>query len=227
MSQATPRVDILTVFAVCALMLLGGHAVAQDPESYRGDPYTLSVCSVSGAELGSMGDPILLNHEGRDIRLCCAGCKPKFAAEPAKYISMIDAMMVEAQLPLYPLDTDIVSGDALGDEPIDVVHNNRLVRFSSQMSAQKFYRAPDSYLAKLDEAVIAAQVESYPLDTCVITGEPLDAMGKPVQIVAGNRLVQFCCEGCEAKFWKNPQAAFLKLGGGHSAKSDEEGSDHK
>ena len=209
MSRSIPRQHFLILLAACLLTLSGATAGAQDAESYKGDPYTLSVCSVSEQALGSMGDAILFNYEGRDIRFCCAGCPPKFKADPAMYISKIDAMMVEAQKPRYPLDTDIVTGDPLGDEPIDIVHNNRLVRFSSQMSAQKFFRDADGFLAKLDEAVIAAQVESYPIDTCVITGEKLDAMGDPIQIVAANRLVQFCCGGCEAKFWKDPQAAFM------------------
>jgi len=225
MKRALPFYSAVAL-AVCAIALLGSSAGAQDAEDYKGDPYTLRVCPVSGSPLGSMGTPILLNHAGRDIRFCCAGCTPKFDAEPAKYISKIDALMVEAQTPLYPLDTDVVNDAPLGDEPVDVVHNNRMVRFSSQMSAQKFFRAPEQYLAKLDEAVIASQIDSYPLTTCVIAGEALDTMGEPLKIVAGNRLVQFCCAGCESKFWKNPQKALAKLDGG-AAGEEEEGSDEK
>ena len=38
-----------------------------------------------------MGDPIVITHEGREVRFCCAGCVPKFKAEPAKYLAMLDA----------------------------------------------------------------------------------------------------------------------------------------
>ncbi len=219
----------LPLLAAFIFALAAGPALAQSADDYKGDPYTIGVCPVSGEALGSMGDPILLNHEGRDIRFCCAGCPPKFKSDPGQFLSKIDDLMIEAQKGHYPLDTDIVSGDPLGDSPIDIIHNNRLVRFSSQMSAQKFYRDPDKIIAKLDEAVIAKQVDSYPLDTCVIAGESLTAMGEPIQIVAANRLVQFCCAGCVDKFWKDPHAAFQKIDGGAAGAGHggEEGSDHK
>jgi len=53
--------------------------------------YPLDVCVVSGDKLGAMGDPIVITHEGREVRFCCAGCVPKFKAEPAKYLAMLDA----------------------------------------------------------------------------------------------------------------------------------------
>ena len=225
MSRLHLPYSTLAALAVLSLALVGGSAFAQSEDDYEGDPYTIGVCSVSGELLGSMGDPILLNHEGRDIRFCCAGCSPKFESDPGQFISKIDALMVEAQKGHYPLDTDVVSGDPLGDAPVDVIHNNRLVRFSSQMSAQKFLKDSDAFIAKLDEAVIAKQVESYPLDVCVISGEELTAMGEPIQLVAANRLVQFCCAGCVDKFWESPHTAFQKIDGGSAG--DEEGSDHK
>lgn len=44
-------------------------------------------CPVSGQKLGSMGAPIVVQHEGREIRLCCAGCVRAFKANPAKYLT--------------------------------------------------------------------------------------------------------------------------------------------
>jgi len=37
-------------------------------------------CPVSGEELGSMGDPIVVMHECKEIKLCCDSCVPKFAS---------------------------------------------------------------------------------------------------------------------------------------------------
>ncbi len=229
MPRLHPRNFPLALLAAFIFALAGGSALAQKAADYKGDPYTIGVCPVSGEALGTMGDPILQNHEGRDIRFCCAGCSPKFESDPGQFLSKIDALMIEGQKGHYPLDTDVVNGDPLGDAPVDMIHNNRLVRFSSQMSAQKFMRDPDKFIAKLDEAVIAKQVDSYPLDTCVISGEKLTAMGEPIQLVAANRLVQFCCAGCEDKFWEDPHGTFQKIDGGTAgvAHGDEEGSDHK
>jgi YHS domain-containing protein len=180
-----------------------------------GDPYPLNVCALSGEELGSMGDPVSFIHQGREIKFCCAGCEPRFKADPAKYLADVDKQIIEQQLPHYPLKTDVVSEEALPADAkvLNVVYMNRLVRLGSQKSAQTFMKDPAPYLAKLDAAVIAAQLESYPLDVCIISGEPLDAMGEPVQKVFANRLVQFCCDGCVNKFVAQPGKYWAVLDG--------------
>lgn len=53
-------------------------------------PYPLEVCIVSGEELGSMGEPVVIVHEGRQIKFCCAECLPSFNKDPDKYISKLD-----------------------------------------------------------------------------------------------------------------------------------------
>ncbi len=51
--------------------------------------YPIDTCVVSGKELGSMGDPVLVEHEGTTVQLCCKHCTPKFEADPAKYVSQL------------------------------------------------------------------------------------------------------------------------------------------
>lgn len=51
--------------------------------------YLLSTCVVSGEALGSMGQTIMINHEGVEVRLCCKGCVKKFNADPAKYLEKL------------------------------------------------------------------------------------------------------------------------------------------
>jgi|LakMenEpi03Aug12_release.lakeMendotaPanAssembly.Ray.scaffolds.fasta_scaffold488870_1 hypothetical protein len=53
------------------------------------DSYPLSTCVVSGEALGSMGQPIVIRHEGAEVRLCCKGCVKKFNADPAKYLEKL------------------------------------------------------------------------------------------------------------------------------------------
>lgn len=52
--------------------------------------YPLETCIVSGEKLGSMGDPIVINHEGQEIKFCCDACLPKFNEDPAKYLPKLD-----------------------------------------------------------------------------------------------------------------------------------------
>lgn len=44
------------------------------------------LCPVSGEALGSMGEPVVAQHEGQEVKLCCESCRPKFVANPAKYL---------------------------------------------------------------------------------------------------------------------------------------------
>jgi YHS domain-containing protein len=57
----------------------------------------------------------------------------------------------------------------------------------------------------------AEKAKPYPLDTCVISGEKLDSMGKPHIIQYEGREVRFCCSNCEKDFRKNPAPALKKL----------------
>ena len=44
----------------------------------------------------------------------------------------------------------------------------------------------------------------YPLATCVVSGEKLGEMGKPYVFQYQGTEVHLCCEGCRAKFEKDP-----------------------
>jgi membrane fusion protein, copper/silver efflux system len=45
------------------------------------------VCPVTKAKLGSMGEPIAIELEGRKVWVCCATCPPKLKAEPARFLA--------------------------------------------------------------------------------------------------------------------------------------------
>ncbi len=53
--------------------------------------------------------------------------------------------------------------------------------------------------------------DAYPLSFCVVTGDPLDAMGAPVSIVHEGRHVQFCCDSCKTEFAKDPSKWLKKI----------------
>jgi membrane fusion protein, copper/silver efflux system len=47
-------------------------------------------CPVTNAKLGSMGDPISVEVEGRKVWVCCKACPPKLKAQPAKYLARLE-----------------------------------------------------------------------------------------------------------------------------------------
>ena len=38
-----------------------------------------------------MGDPVVIQHEGVEVRFCCGNCVKEFRKDPAKYIAIIKA----------------------------------------------------------------------------------------------------------------------------------------
>ena len=49
----------------------------------------------------------------------------------------------------------------------------------------------------------------YPLQTCVVSGEKLDSMGKPYVFTHEGKEVQLCCKGC-LKDFKKESAKYTK-----------------
>jgi hypothetical protein len=47
------------------------------------------ICPVTGAKLGSMGDPVAVELAGRKVWICCEGCEPKLKADPARYLAKL------------------------------------------------------------------------------------------------------------------------------------------
>jgi hypothetical protein len=56
-----------------------------------------------------------------------------------------------------------------------------------------------------------ALIPSYPIKTCLVSGDALGGMGETVDALYGDRLVRFCCKGCVKSFNKNPAQYLPKL----------------
>ena len=191
-----------------------------------GDPYPLATCPVTGLVLGENNPPIVLMHDGREVRFCSSQCIGTFQADPAGYLASIDTQIIEQQLGAYPLTTCPVSQELLGSmgDPVDYVYNNRLVRFCCTGCLRGFKKNPGPVLAILDKAVIAEQLADYPSESCPISGETLGSMGAPIDYVIANRLVRLCCTGCVSAFYKNPAPLLAELF--ETAHSEHEDSGH-
>jgi hypothetical protein len=81
----------LTISAFSIILLTSCSDDTTASATPAADGYPLTTCPVSGEALGSMGDPVVMTHEGTEVRLCCAQCKPKFEADPAKYVAIVKA----------------------------------------------------------------------------------------------------------------------------------------
>lgn len=57
----------------------------------------------------------------------------------------------------------------------------------------------------------APKVKPYPLDTCLVSGEKLGEMGKPVVFTHEGQEIKLCCKSCKPKFEKEPAKYLEKL----------------
>lgn len=197
---------VVGVGMLCLLGLAGAGAAVLAGGERVGDPFTLRDCPVAQHAIGEMQEPVVRVYEGREIRFCCEDCIETFEADLKASLAEVDKTIVASQMPFYPTEKCLVSGEELGSmgKPVDMVWNNRLVRLCCKGCVKTFTKNPAAVVAKLDEAVKEAQRKDYPIEICPVSDEKLGGMGEPTEIVAGNRLVRFCCAGCEGEFYKNP-----------------------
>lgn len=57
----------------------------------------------------------------------------------------------------------------------------------------------------------APKPKSYPLETCLVSGEGLDEMDERVATVHEGQTFEFCCKPCLVKFRKDPDKYVAKL----------------
>lgn len=115
---------------------------------------------------------------------------------------------------VYTLGYCPVSREELGamGKPVIKTYDGREVRFCCNNCVGKFEDDKEKYFKEIDEAMIEQQLEYYPIETCIVSDEPLGGdMGEPVNYVYGNRLVRFCCNGCKKDFNKDPKTYLEKL----------------
>lgn len=169
-------------------------------------------CPISGEEI-EQGGPIV-HHDGRTIGLCCDDCVADWNAlttgertEHLKGVETAQGAEKSGFNELYVLDTCPVSGKKLGSmgDPVVERIGGREVRFCCSMCVAKFREESKQRFAEIDQKLRDEQRDLYPLDKCVVRGGKLGGMGEPAEIIHGNRLVRFCCSGCEPKFLKKPE----------------------
>ena len=132
---------------------------------------------------------------------------PKPAAAPTRSASTTptNAEVIATQKPSYPLDTCPISGEKLGKDAVDNVKDGHLVRTCCSKCTAKVDAAT---IKKVEDAVVAAQLKSYPMDSC-LCGQKLG--DKTVNHVVGTRLVRCCTPECAGMLDKDVKAAMAKL----------------
>lgn len=85
----------------------------------------------------------------RMVRTCCKRCAGAVAAEPAVYMERLDAAYIAQQLPTYAVEVCVVSGEELGDDTIDMLYGNTLVRLCCKGCKRDFAKDPTAFMRKV------------------------------------------------------------------------------
>ncbi|HEX5009750.1 MAG TPA: hypothetical protein VFY71_05060 [Planctomycetota bacterium] len=182
--------------------------------------YPLTTCIMSGKPLGGGGmTPVDIIYQGRLVSFCCSHCQAEFDKSPAEALKKLDDAIIKAQSADYPLDTCPNSGEKLDAKAKSFVLGTKLIKTCCADCQKELTSDPakaSAALAKLDAAYIAKQEKTYPLTKCPISDE--DIGDKPVKVLYGTTLLEFCCKDCVKDFNKEPKVALMKLAAARSAK---------
>jgi len=82
-------VALLTTCLLASCASTGSDSNSSATSAGGVKPYPLDICIVTDNELGSMGDPISLIHEGQEVKFCCRPCVKKFQRDPQRYLAQL------------------------------------------------------------------------------------------------------------------------------------------
>ncbi len=113
--------------------------------------YPLEKCIVTGEKLGEMGDPVVKNYDGREVKFCCKMCVKGFEKDQAKWMKKLDEELIAVQSKSYPTDMCVVGGEKLGSmgDPVNYMYKNQLVKLCCSGCIEKLEKDPEMYLQKL------------------------------------------------------------------------------
>ncbi|MGE3173605.1 MAG: hypothetical protein AB7O97_13355 [Planctomycetota bacterium] len=178
----------------------------------RAEPlFPLAVCVVDGRALGADAEDFRAG--GHAFRTCSSGCRAQVEADPFAFAPKVDAALIAAQLPHYPLTTCPVSGKPLDTHggPVDLVLDGTLVRFCCR-HCTKLGADPRALVDLVRATAHNQQLLDYPLDTCIVSGRPLGE--NQVTVMYGTTMVKFCCQGCADRFAETPHRWLPRLQAG-------------
>ncbi len=91
---------VLPILGVAAILVTGcgteqktadNAPASGSAQTAQAKAYPIDWCVVSGEKLGSMGDPVVKNYQGREVKFCCKYCVAEFDKTPAAFIARLDS----------------------------------------------------------------------------------------------------------------------------------------
>ncbi len=84
----------LTIMGLTAALIGGAYAHAQ--EAPKLVEVGNKLCPVSGEQIGTMGEGLPVEHNGKMYKLCCEGCLKDFNKDPEKFTKIAEDEAAQA-----------------------------------------------------------------------------------------------------------------------------------
>lgn len=138
---------------------------------------------LADSRLGSMGVPVKLKLEGRDVFLCCPACKGGAEEDAPGTLAKVDKLLKRGP-----------------DKPAKATDGDR---------ADKQERTIASALAKLsaEDRKLAEAQRFCP----ILPDSRLGSMGVPIKLTLEGKTAFLCCAACKGKATKDPAATLQKV----------------
>ncbi len=149
--------SLLCSVCVCLTLLFAAAAcnAAESGKKEAAKPINKK-CPVEGGDVDSA---VTVEHEGKTIGFCCAGCDTEFKKDPAKYMAIVakeqkDAKKAdagkkeEAKLNTKCPDSD----DEITDATLTKEYKGRTIAFCCDGCIKDFDKDPKKYVAKHEAA---------------------------------------------------------------------------
>ena len=138
---------------LCAALAFIGSAHAADDTGKKEAAKPINKkCPV---ERGDVDPEVTVQHEGKTIGFCCAGCDEEFKKDPAKYMAVIAKDQKadkkgEKEEPKLNAKCPVTDDDA--DKTITKEYKGRKIAFCCEDCVKDFEKDPKKYIAKLEKA---------------------------------------------------------------------------
>lgn len=97
-------------------------------------------CPVMGTVFDEKSKPIKLNHEGREVFVCCPACVAMFEGNPDRYLANL-----QGTCPVSGVDLETI------ENPVKINHEGKTFYVRCTKCEKDFFASPDKYLKNLSD----------------------------------------------------------------------------
>ena len=156
-----------SLFAVIILCLSSTFVLAADAEKDKKKEAPKPINKICPVEGGEVDSKVTLDHKGKLIGFCCAGCDGEFKKDPAKYMAIVDKELKATEAKEkeakdkdkkkgdekkeVKLNTKCPVTDDEADPKLTTEYKGRTIAFCCEGCVDDFKKDPKKFVAKLEK----------------------------------------------------------------------------